>query len=91
MALLIASPEATPEVLARACVLVIFGGIFDLLDGRVARMTGRFSEFGVQLDSIADIVGPQVTRADCLPGKKQGDMFEKRLPYRIHLLVGHRL
>lgn len=57
MALLIASPEATPEVLARACVLVIFGGIFDLLDGRVARMTGRYSQFGVQLDSIADIIG----------------------------------
>jgi len=57
MSLVIAAPEITSEVLSRACVLVIFGGIFDLLDGRVARMTKRFSEFGVQLDSIADIVG----------------------------------
>lgn len=57
MALIIAAPELTPEVMSRACVLVIFGGIFDLLDGRVARMTGRYSQFGVQLDSIADIIG----------------------------------
>ena len=38
-------------------MLVIFGGVFDLLDGRVARMTNRFTEFGVQLDSIADVLG----------------------------------
>ena len=46
-----------PEVMSRACVLVIFGGIFDLLDGRVARMTNRYTDFGVQLDSIADVIG----------------------------------
>ena len=57
MALVISNPTGNPEVFSRACVLVIFGGIFDLLDGRVARMTGRFSQFGVQLDSIADIIG----------------------------------
>lgn len=57
MSLIIANPDAPPEVISRACVLVIFGGVFDLLDGRVARMTGRYSQFGVQLDSIADIIG----------------------------------
>ena len=57
MALLMSTPEATPEVLSRACLLVVFGGIFDMLDGRVARLTNRFTEFGVQLDSIADIIG----------------------------------
>lgn len=57
MSLVIAAPEVNSEVLARACVLVIFGGVFDLLDGRVARMTNRFTEFGVQLDSIADVLG----------------------------------
>lgn len=57
LTLLISAPEPTPETLSRACVLVIFGGIFDLLDGRVARMTRRFTEFGVQLDTIADVVG----------------------------------
>lgn len=56
-----ASPEA--DILVRACVLIVFGGIFDLLDGRVARMTRRYSEFGVQLDSIADIIGFGVSPA----------------------------
>jgi CDP-diacylglycerol--serine O-phosphatidyltransferase len=57
MALVLASSQPDPSTLSRACVLVIFGGIFDLLDGRVARMTNRFTEFGVQLDSIADVLG----------------------------------
>ncbi len=57
MALLMGTPDPSPEVLSRACLLVVFGGIFDMLDGRVARLTNRFSEFGVQLDSIADIIG----------------------------------
>lgn len=52
-----AGPSPDPEVMGRACVLVIFGGVFDLLDGRVARAMNRYSEFGVQLDSIADVVG----------------------------------
>ena len=57
MSLLIGQPEPSTATLVRACVLVVFGGVFDLLDGRVARLTRRQSEFGVQLDSIADIVG----------------------------------
>lgn len=57
MSLVLAHPDADAATLSRACVLVIFGGIFDLLDGRVARMTNRFTEFGVQLDSIADVLG----------------------------------
>jgi CDP-diacylglycerol---serine O-phosphatidyltransferase len=56
LGLLIAHPERTPDLLIRVCVLVLFGGVFDLLDGRVARMTNRFTEFGVQLDSLADII-----------------------------------
>ena len=30
--------------------------LFDSMDGRVARMTGTNTEFGVQLDSLADVV-----------------------------------
>jgi len=30
--------------------------IFDSLDGRIARMTGTNTEFGVQFDSLADVV-----------------------------------
>jgi len=33
-----------------------FAIVFDSLDGRVARMTGTSTEFGVQFDSLADVV-----------------------------------
>jgi CDP-diacylglycerol--serine O-phosphatidyltransferase len=55
--LLVADHPVDPALMVRACILVIFSGIFDLLDGRVARLTNRYSEFGVQLDTIADVVG----------------------------------
>ncbi len=35
---------------------IVIGGIFDLLDGAMARLTHTSSEFGVELDSLADIV-----------------------------------
>lgn len=41
---------------AEAALLIVYAGILDALDGRVARLTGTASEFGVQLDSMADIV-----------------------------------
>jgi CDP-diacylglycerol--serine O-phosphatidyltransferase len=40
----------------RAAVLLLCAMLFDLLDGRVARMTRTESAFGLQLDSLADIV-----------------------------------
>ncbi len=39
-----------------ACWLVLLSLIFDGLDGRVARLTGTTSKFGVEFDSLADIV-----------------------------------
>lgn len=39
-----------------ACWLVLVCLIFDGLDGRVARLTGTSSRFGVEFDSLADIV-----------------------------------
>ncbi|MDD3310606.1 CDP-diacylglycerol--serine O-phosphatidyltransferase [Pseudodesulfovibrio sp.] len=40
-----------------ACALCILAScVFDGLDGKVARITGTTSEFGVQLDSLADLV-----------------------------------
>src|SRR5688572_16068910 len=41
---------------AAACIAVLIAGLFDGLDGRVARLTGTTSEFGVQYDSMADLV-----------------------------------
>ncbi len=40
----------------RAAWMIVFGGVFDMLDGRVARITGTGSDFGIQLDSLADVV-----------------------------------
>lgn len=40
----------------RAAKAIGFAILFDSLDGRVARMTGTNTEFGVQLDSLADVV-----------------------------------
>lgn len=40
----------------RAALLLIFAMVFDTLDGRVARATKTQSAFGLQIDSLADVV-----------------------------------
>lgn len=39
-----------------AAKLIILAAIFDALDGKIARMTKTYSEFGVEFDSLADVV-----------------------------------
>ena len=39
-----------------ACIAIFVSGVLDGLDGRVARLTGTQSEFGVQYDSLSDLV-----------------------------------
>ena len=39
-----------------AALLIVLAGFFDLLDGLTARLTQGQSDFGVQLDSLSDIV-----------------------------------
>ena len=39
-----------------ACVAIFVAGVLDGLDGRVARLTNTQSEFGVQYDSLADLI-----------------------------------
>lgn len=39
-----------------ACIAIFVAAILDGLDGRVARLTNTQSEFGVQYDSLADLV-----------------------------------
>jgi CDP-diacylglycerol--serine O-phosphatidyltransferase len=39
-----------------ACVAIFIAAVLDGLDGRVARMTNTQSEFGVQYDSLADLI-----------------------------------
>jgi CDP-diacylglycerol--serine O-phosphatidyltransferase len=40
----------------RAAVNIGFAVLFDFLDGSVARLAGATSEFGIELDSIADVI-----------------------------------
>lgn len=40
----------------RAAMLIIFAMFFDTIDGRVARLTRTQSAFGLQLDSLADVI-----------------------------------
>jgi CDP-diacylglycerol--serine O-phosphatidyltransferase len=42
--------------LYRAALLIVFAMFFDMLDGRVARMTKTQSAFGLQIDSLADVI-----------------------------------
>lgn len=51
-----AKPNADAEDFHRAAVLLLFAMLFDLLDGRVARLTKTQSAFGLQLDSLADVI-----------------------------------
>jgi len=40
----------------RAAVALVIAGILDILDGKIARFTGASSRFGVEFDSLADLV-----------------------------------
>ncbi len=39
-----------------AAVAILFACLFDILDGKVARLTGSNSHFGMEYDSLADLV-----------------------------------
>ncbi len=50
------SPEVTDEDVYKSALLLFYSFIFDLFDGRVARMTKTQSSFGVEFDSLADLI-----------------------------------
>src|SRR5437764_1845040 len=52
----VASLMGTAEDFNQAAKAIGIAIIFDSLDGRIARMTGTNTEFGVQFDSLADVV-----------------------------------
>jgi len=60
----VASLVGTRSDFDHAAIAIGLAVVFDSLDGRVARMTGTTTEFGVQFDSLADVVsfgmGPAV-------------------------------
>lgn len=40
----------------RSAIAILIAGIFDILDGRIARLTQGHSKFGVEYDSLADLI-----------------------------------
>ncbi len=55
-AILHAASENSQDALYHSALAVCFAGFFDMFDGRVARMTKTESDFGMELDSLADVV-----------------------------------
>jgi CDP-diacylglycerol---serine O-phosphatidyltransferase len=55
-AILKATSDGGPHAFYQAGVALIFAAFFDAFDGRVARMTRTQSDFGVQIDSLADVI-----------------------------------
>ena len=47
---------ATTGAFEAACIAIVIAGFLDALDGRIARMTRTTSEFGVQYDSMSDLI-----------------------------------
>jgi len=50
---IIASIQADWE---KAVIAILVAGVMDSLDGRIARLTGAVSAFGVQYDSLSDLI-----------------------------------
>ncbi|MBR5302408.1 MAG: CDP-alcohol phosphatidyltransferase family protein [Clostridia bacterium] len=61
--LMLLFPVFSPEF----CVLYLFCGISDMLDGAIARKTGSAGRFGEKLDTAADLVFTAVSLAKWLP------------------------
>jgi CDP-diacylglycerol--serine O-phosphatidyltransferase len=55
-AITLCTGETTPVQFYQAALAILFAMFFDGFDGRVARLTKTQSDFGMQLDSLADVV-----------------------------------
>jgi len=55
-AIIQATEGSAPDRFYKAAVAIFFAVLFDSADGRVARMTRTQSAFGLQLDSLADVI-----------------------------------
>jgi CDP-diacylglycerol---serine O-phosphatidyltransferase len=55
-AITLCAGQPTPTRLHHAALAILFAFFFDSIDGRVARLTKTQSEFGIELDSLADVI-----------------------------------
>lgn len=84
-----------PSYIAAGVYLIVAAMIFDALDGRLARIARRTTEFGAQLDSIADIVSfgaapvmLLLTRLLLLAQPASEDPIVSLLHWRLAMLAG---
>ena len=72
--------------LATAALFIGFAFVLDMLDGRIARMTGTTSAFGVEFDSLADVisfgVAPAILSFKWGAGAAWSDRMGGRIPLR---------
>lgn len=85
----------TPTWIAAGAMLIVLAMVFDALDGRLARLARRTTEFGAQLDSIADIVSfgaapPLLLMAALLPlaVPLDGEASLNKLQWRAAVVAG---
>jgi phosphatidylglycerophosphate synthase len=64
----LAAVAATQQLWLAAGLLVVFGGVFDLFDGVLARATGTTSRLGAFMDSVFDRWGEAVVYAGIVWG-----------------------
>ena len=57
-----------------ACWLIVLAAFLDALDGKIARLAGGSSRFGVELDSLADVISFGVAPAVLMHTIKLGSM-----------------
>jgi len=57
---IVAAVAAAQQAWIAAGLLVVFGGVFDLFDGALARATNKVSRLGAFLDSVFDRAGESV-------------------------------
>jgi CDP-diacylglycerol--serine O-phosphatidyltransferase len=55
-AITLCAGEASPSQLYQAALAIFFAIFFDGFDGRVARLTKTQTQFGIELDSLADVI-----------------------------------
>jgi len=68
--------ETSFTEIKQALFLILLACIFDLLDGRVARLGGYESPFGREFDSLADVVSFGVAPAFLVHNVVLADLFE---------------
>ncbi len=75
------------EKLTQAVWFVFLAMVFDVLDGRVARLTNQTTEFGAQLDSFTDLISFGVAPAVLVKVIYEQNLIQAQIPYSAKLTL----